>query len=363
MQFTAYIYRGLFETDPIDQLETIRSIEIEEQLDSFSTLSFVVDYYNDQTFWLNTRNLKEFLRVKLKKENGSNEETVFDGVIFELVPNFEGVQVSCRDYRGFLSDKRYLTADKTYTNQTSTQILDDLLAWLNAKTTSDPYPENWTYSQDEVKTWLSKDWKKGTSYFTVFKELALEMGKSWYIKEDWVIQFKTVVWEDKTDGENYIELLFNGYEMAESNIGAIPEVTRQDTMANSIIPATGSIVNNTESINNYIRLEEYQNLEGEELTNYLAKSSQPQIIYTLDIKFTELDGELNIGDKVAIRIETGIIHLDIEGEVFITKKKSQIKWNEIQTIQVDVSEIDIARNTFLKKFKEVRQEIKNLKIT
>ena len=77
--------------------------------------------------------------------------------------------------------------------------------------------------------------------------------------------------------------------MAESNIGAIPEVTSQDTMANSIITATGSIVNNTESIENYIRLEEYQNLEGEELTNYLEKASKPQIIYTLDIKFTELD--------------------------------------------------------------------------
>ena len=163
------------------------------------------------------------------------------------------------------------------------------------------------------------------SYFTVFDELALKMGKNWYISEGGVIEFKDIVGEDKTDGENYIELLYNLNEIVECNIGKFPELTSQDTLVNSVIPETGSIENNTDSINSYIRLEEYQNLEGEELTNYLEKSSKPQKIYSLDIKFNELDGSLNIGDKVAIRIETGIIHLDTEGEVFVTRKRSQIK--------------------------------------
>jgi len=361
MQFTAYIYRGLFETNPIDQIEDIRDIDIEEQIDSFSTLSFIVNYYK----WddgLNTKNLQEFLRVKIIKETWSNQETIFDGVIFELVPDFEGVKVFCRDYRWFLEAKRYLTEDKTYTSQNSTTIINDLLVWLNAKTSGDAYPETWTAITDEEKTWLNREWSKGTSYFTVFEELALEMGKNWYIHENGIIELKDIVWDDKTEGDNYVELLFNGNEIAESNIGKIPGVTRQDTMANSIIPATWSIINNTESINNYIRLEEYKSLEGNEMTNYLEKASQPQVIYTLDIRFNELDNEINIGDKVAIRIETGIIHLDIEWEVFITRKKSKISGGEVQTIDVDVSEVVIAKNTFLKKFKETRQEIKNLKI-
>lgn len=65
---------------------------------------------------------------------------------------------------------------------------------------------------------------------------------------------------------------------------------------------------------------------------------------------------------MAVRIETGIIHLDTDGEVFITRKKSKIRGNEVQTLEVDVSEVVIAKNTFLKKFKDTRQEIKNLKI-
>lgn len=65
-------------------------------------------------------------------------------------------------------------------------------------------------------------------------------------------------------------------------------------MANSIIPESGSIINNQESIDDYIRLEEYQQLTGNELTNYLEKASRPQVIYSLDIKFNELDHEINI---------------------------------------------------------------------
>lgn len=362
MQFTAYIYRALFDEEPIDQIETIREIQIEEQLDSFSTLSFIVNYFVDPEGELNTKNILEFRRVKIIQENWSTQTTIFEGVIFELVPDFEGVKVSCRDYRGFLEGKRYLATAKTYTGQTSTQILDDLLTVLNAKTSWDLYPENWTYEQDEVKSWLTKTFNKGASFFSVFKDLALEMGKSWYIHENGVIEFKNIVWEDKTEGENYIELLFNWNEISQSNIWSIPWVTRQGTIANSVIPDTGSIVDDTESIGTYIRLEDYQSLQGEELTNYLTKASKPQVIYTLEIKFNELDGEINIGDKVAIRIETGIIHLDTEGDIFITRKKSTIQGNELQTLEIDVSEIDIARNTFLKKIKDMRQEIKNLKI-
>ena len=47
MLFSAYIYRGLFGDNLTDQIETIRSIEIEEKIDSFSTLSFVIDYFVD----------------------------------------------------------------------------------------------------------------------------------------------------------------------------------------------------------------------------------------------------------------------------------------------------------------------------
>lgn len=324
MQYTAYIYRGLFDTTPIDQIELTKETNIEEQLKSFSTLSFLVSYYKDEDGNLNTQNLQEFLKIRVVGETGSNEELIFEGVIFELNPNFEGMKVNCRDYRGFLEDKRYLTEDKLYTAETSTNILGDLLAGLNAKTSADPYPENWTYIQDEEITGIDGDWKKGTSYFKIFEDMALKMGKSWYIHENGVIKFKTIVGTDKTEGEEYIELSYSATDMAENNIGEIPGVTMQSTITNSLIPEIGSVQDDTTSINQYIRLEEYQRIEGDEITNYLSKSSQPQIIYTLDIKFSELDGTLNIGDKVALRIETGIQHLDIEGEVFITSKKTKI---------------------------------------
>lgn len=361
MQFTAYIYRSLFGDQPIDQVETIRQIEIEEQLDSFSVLSFMVDYHMSDDWVINTTNIKEFRRVKIVSE-WNNSKTIFEWVIFEVIPDFIWLKVNCRDYRWFLESKRFLETDKTYSLQESNTILTDLLNSLNAKTSADTYPEQWSFSADENKTWLSPAYKIGTSYFTIFKKLALLMWKSWYIKEWWIIEFKDIVWEDKTQWDKFTELVYTINAMDENTIWNIPSAVRQGTLANSIIDATGARQNNTTSIDDYIRLEDFQNMLSGEILNFLNKSSKPQLIYTLDVKFNELDNEVNIWDKLAIRIETWIIHLDIEWDLIITRKKSTIMWNEIQTLEVDVSEIDITRDTFLKKFKDVRQEIKNLKI-
>lgn len=361
MQYTAYIYKALFDESPIDQIETIRWITIEEQLDSFSTLSFDVDYYMSNSWILNTTNLKEFRRVRIVEET-EIQKTIFEWVIFELFPNFTSIKVNCRDYRWFLESKRFLQTRKTYTAQTSDFILNDLINSLNAKTSWDLFPENWTFTTDEVKTgidWIFAIW---TSYFTIFKEIALKMWKSWYIKENGVIEFKNIVWEDKSDGENFLELVYNLEDPTENTIWDIPSATMQWTMANSIINQTGTNTDNSRAIDEYIRLEDYQSLNTTEITNYLEKSSKIQLIYTFDIKFSRLDGQINIWDKLAVRIETGLIHLDIEWALIVTRKKSTISWNEIQTLDIDVSEIDIARDTFLKKFKDVRQEIKNLKI-
>lgn len=359
--YTVYIYRSLFSDEPLDQMETIKSIEIEENLENFSSAKIMVNYYNDPSFWLNTKHLREFRRLKLIEEDGVSQKTIFDGVIFSLIPTFEGIQINLRDYRWFLEDKRYLEVQKVYTSQSSTSILTDLIQNLNAKTQSDPHPESWTFIQDENVGGISRTFERGASFFSVFSEIALAMGKSWYIHENWVIEFKDVTGEDKTQGENFTELLFNGFEMAESNI-AIPEVNFQGTIENSIIPQSGSKQNNQESIEDYIRLEGYQILEGSELQNYLTKSSSPQVIYSLDVNFAQLDTPLTIGDKVAIRIQTGIIHLDIEGEVFIISKKSEIQGNEIQIIRVEVSEVVINPDSFVNKLKDIQKEIRDLKI-
>jgi hypothetical protein len=278
------------------------------------------------------------------------------------VPNFNWVQVICRDYRGFLEAKRYLTENKNYEDKTADFIMNDLITWLNAKTTTDPYPENWDFELDEPEALWNLEFKKWNSYYSIFKRVALEFNKNFFIKENWLIQIKEIVGEDKTEGVKFTELLYNNNEIAQNNIAKIPWVVKQETIINSLITDT-TIENNSGSIEDYIRLESYDNLTGEEVTNFLSKSSKPQVIYTLDVKFWELDHPIEIWDKVAVRIESWIIHLDIEWEVFVTRKKSRIKWNRIETLEIDVSEIIISQNTFLKKFKDVRQEIKNLKIS
>lgn len=354
--YTLKIYNSFFWGVAFRKIDEIRNIQIEEYLDSFDLLNLDIDYYEDLNGVLNCSWLKEFQKIQLI-ETGIQDNIIFEWFIYTLKPNFKSVKITARDFKGLL-DAKVLFTDKTYTDKTLDFILNDLITDLNSRSSGDIFPETWTHEIDSNIGWITKEFKKGISYFNIFKELWIIAEKEWTTKQGKIL-FKEILWTDKTSGDFFTELIYNKDTPDENNISDI-QVESFWTLKNVILTSTTS-VNNSNSIENYGRLEEYNNIEGTELDNYLTKNSKPQKKYTFEIDYSKINTEVQIGDKLRVEINTWVEFLDISGDLFITKRKLQILGNSNVIISIDVSDITIKPgNNFIFTLNTLQDQVKKL---
>ena len=323
------------------RVDEISKIEIEESLESFDLLKLNINYYMDQNQKLNCEWLREVQKVQLIS-TWKIETIVFEGFIYDLTPDFLKAELIIRDFKWLLIEKK-LFIDKHFINKSLKEIINELLNELNARSSSDDYPENWIYEIDNDFIITDKEFKKWTDYFNILKELSLMAKKEWTVK-NWVILIKDILWSDKTTGENFTELVFNKNAPDENNISDV-KIKNFWTIKNSILTSSENL-ENTESIEIFWRLEEYNNIKDEELVNYLEKISKRQRLYSFVIDYKRVNTELQIWDKIIVSINSWIEFLDIFWELFITKRKIVLKWNEIVFITVEVSEIVVRKIDF-----------------
>lgn len=190
--YTIKLYQHIFSSIPYAQIEEIDDVEIEQNLNDLSTLSFFIPLYKDIGGNLNFSGIQDKQRVVLL-EQGRGEKIIFDGYIYSLEDKDTGVKVEVRDFKSFLTEEKILLADVTYTSQTLGFILNDLAALLNARTSSDTYVENWTYSIDtDVTVTGVKTYKKKENIYNVLLDLANITGKKFKIENGKII-FKAIL--------------------------------------------------------------------------------------------------------------------------------------------------------------------------
>lgn len=353
--YTLKVYNGFFSEITAIKIDEIRNIEIEQFIDSFDILNIVVDYYIDKNELLNCSGLKEFQKIRLIKTTNI-EEVVFEGFIYNITPDFKSVKITARDFKGLLDAKVLFTA-KNYVSQTLSYILNDLLTELNTRSSGDTTPEAWSFQIDAEATGITKTFDKGISYFNLFQELGVVVNKYWTV-ENGVILFKEILGEDKTTGENFTELIYDKNAPDENNIANI-KVERFGTLRNVVLTSTTNTSNAT-SVESFGRLEEYNDIAGDELTNHLATTSKTQTVYNFDISYNLVNTELKVGDKISVSVNTGVEFLDISGDLFVTKRKVKIEGNEILIINVDTSEIAVKKNLFTNTLNYLQDNVKKL---
>jgi len=182
-----------------------------------------------------------------------------------------------------------------------------ILSELNARSSGDTHPENWSVELDEDVTGISIELSNGDTYFDAIKKLVDQIGKYWKV-ENGVIKISDIVGENKTIGENFTELLYDYNSPEENNITNY-EVKTYSTISN-FVRVGSSNTDRPDSIASFGRLEEFSTIDSSEVSSYIDKSSEEQKEYILDIDFTRIDTPLQIGDRVAIKIDTAIDKVD-----------------------------------------------------
>lgn len=353
--YTLKVFNSFFWDTTVNKINEIRNIEIEQFIDSFDILNLNIDYYTDDENNLNCSGLRELQKIQLIK-TGLIDQIIFEGYIYNLRPNFKSATLQCRDFKGLL-DNKVLFDLKNYSNKSLDFILNDLLTDLNGRSSGDTNPENWTYDIDAPVTGITKEFKKGLSYFNIFKELGVIANKNWTVEQGTIL-FKEILGTDKTSGESFTEFIFDKNAPDENNISDI-RVDRFGTLKNRILTSVTD-EENTTSKDEFWRLETYNDIEGDELTNELSRISKTQTAHVFDIDYSRVNTEPKLGDKIRVFIDSGIDLLDITGDLFITRRKVKLLWWENVVTNVDVSEITIKKTNFVKTLNDLQDEVKKL---
>lgn len=287
------------------------------------------------------------------------ETVLFEGVVVDPTPTTDYMDITVRDFKGLLL-KKNIHGDKNYTGSTLSGIISALLTELNTRSTSDTYPENWSSEIDVEVTGIDIEFTDGDTYHDALQKLAAQIGKYWKVEKG-VIKMKDIIGEDKTTGEKYTQLLYD-YKTPDENNIANYKVKRYSTITNSL-RVEGVNTENTVSIGIFGRLEEFSTIDVSEKTAYLERASKEQKEYILEINFKKVDTQIQLGDKLAILIDTAIDKVDFSGSLLVTRRKVKYLGTDIVYQSINISEVLIHRNEFTDNLNRYFTDVKNLKLS
>ncbi len=344
------IYSGIFDTTPIDTIETYFDAEIQEDINGVSSLKITVK--NEVT------GLKRLQKIQFFEIQNWEDVVLFEWYISELKPGLNNLEIESKDFRQ-LFQKKMCIENYTFTSETLHNIINTIVDdWNNT------YWESWTVNINLTGT-LSKDFKQWDNFYDIFYELSESLLGMWNVKWNEIF-FGEIIWEDKSVWEKFTEIIYNKNEPVENNLSEIKRIN-YSTIANIIFGTDGTtttIKTNPTSISEFWPLAEYKNFREWDLSEntqaYLDIKSQEQFIYDITPDINSID--VDLWDKIYLRVENVSEYLNIDGSVIVNTKNTRII-NGTKVIELWLSEIYVTRDNFIKRINDTKKTINLLKIT
>ena len=201
MEIILKIYDDIFSSTTDILIDDVIDISIKHTLD---TSSMNLKLLNSFT------GLKRMQKIEAYEVANNTDTLVFEGYIESIVPSIDDISLVCKNMKSIFMEQIVLT-DKTYIAQTIDFIINDLLSEWNTA-----YSESWTYSNNLAWTYI-KDFKAGDKLYNVIDELSWLAGWIWTVMDNKVI-ITDLIWEDKSTGASFTEIVYNKLEPSENNV-------------------------------------------------------------------------------------------------------------------------------------------------
>ena len=227
------------------QLFEVNKLEIRQKLNDISSASFEVSNTATSNSY---NNFKEFNEVLIYKMENNEEKLIFDGIIRSVEADLHKIKIILND-KLFLLKNKILYTDKSYTNTQIKSILIDILDVINSR-----YDTGITLNSD-ILDQVTKTYKKWQTFFDILKDLAL----NWYefeVKNN-VLSFLDSIWEDKTAWTNFVEFSYDINFPWSRTIDTAKLEYDSENLANAIISKDTWNTEDSQSINDFWRLEKY----------------------------------------------------------------------------------------------------------
>lgn len=331
----------------VTQIQDIFDATIDYDINNFNTCNLTIPVIE----WLSKYDKIELYEVT------TVDTLLFEWYIYDLQVWINEILLIWRSTKE-LMNKKLVLSDKSYTSETMTTIMEDILwDWNSA------YSENWIFSTNNT-TLISKDFKNWDNIYDVLEELSWLVWMVWTIEGENII-VTDLIGEDKTTWLNYTALIYNWKDPYETNISNLKSKS-YSTVSNIIIgidSTTKTTKTDATSIATFWALWESKTFRDWDLDDsiqqYLDSKKEEQRIFEFDIEVNNLG--VNAWDKLKLIIENANDYLNFEWDVYVNTKRIELKnRSKIETIWV--SDIYVYIDTIQNKLRQLDKNIKLLNI-
>lgn len=289
----------------ITQIPKISDLEINLKINDISSANF-----NIENKYVDYNSLQEFNLVKINKKVKSWEEKeMFSWIIRWVKTNLMWTTVYLND-KLFLLKKKKLYVDKTYTNQSISSILGDLVNHVNSRDT-------WFATLNSgISTLVTKEYRVWESVFDILTDLAGDIYEFSFVWN--TINFLTSIWEDRSVWWDIVLFEFDKENYDSRNILSIDWGYDAENISNAVISSENWNAEDATSIAKYWRIEEYfsSGLKADLLLERKDSINELNIEPKISNFFL-----CNIWDLVKVQINTWNSLLDYNGSIKVIEKK------------------------------------------
>lgn len=200
----AKIYNSPFDNKADIIIDEIYELSLDKKISAVSKWELTIPL----TEWI-----KQFQKIELCNVANWQDNIFFSGTIYSLNPSLNEFELSIRD-ENWLMLKKAVLSNKSYVDKTPGFILDDILTERNQT-----YSENWQV-ESSVEQTISIDFKKGDNLQSVLNILYEQLQCNRTVR-GWTIYFDNIVGIDKTQWDDFVELVYNWLNHREDNIANI----------------------------------------------------------------------------------------------------------------------------------------------
>lgn len=341
MDLIIKIFNSINDVRPKVTIEDFENLQLQEDLTSFSSWSCLTSIID----WIQKNDIIKIIEV------WETDVIIFDWYIDTLEVWIEKLSLTFKDYKSLFQNKKILN-NKTFTNQTPKQIIDNLIWDYNSKW------DTWSCVSSITST-LTKEYKIWDNYYDIINEICDFLQIQWIIKNN-IIYVQDFVWLDRTSWSNFFEFIYNGTDIAENNIINISKKTTPiyniiiwiDSNNNKTIKEDSTSITNNWPIANSINIRIWS---LEEITQSFLDFYKTEKSY-FEIESSLLEINLNIWDKVKVRIEEAGSYLNFEWNAFIIWKETTFE-NNSKFIKYNISTNNIKIKSFIQRMRDIDSQI------
>jgi len=347
MEYVLKIYSNQNSSNPFNTVENLNNISFSWDLNDFSVMKIDLP--------INVSWLSQFNKIELCTTVDDTDVVEFWWYIHTISPSNGKITLECRNYKALML-KKIILSDKDFSWATlSVAINSILLEWKNETN------EDWFFSTSFTGTFTKKfsEWDK---LFDILDEIADLTSCVRNVVWNTII-FDEIIWTDRSilANPNFFELIFNGEDLTENNIDTISTSTYW-TLSNMVIGKDNTwkvMLKDTTSITEFWVFSEYKSFRewnlAEQTQKFLDTKKNEQKIFSIKAR-KNIGNELNMWDKIHLRVENLNEYMNIETDVFILKKEVSIE-NGTKIINLTVSEIYATIDTLTGKLNRIQKDI------